>query len=181
MEQLSGKRLAVAVKRAFDVQSDQHDRGKARFDTAAWNDRLAKVLEVEVLVLLLAEKSELPMSTLKQAAKLEALAVAQSMNQTTTEWLDAGRDPEQVFGADRAASAGITEAEWAKNAVTQMVGRTSGAKRKKWLTEAGTTCEQCKSLNGKSVKIDQTFRSKDGTEAQFPPLHPNCRCRLELA
>lgn len=62
-----------------------------------------------------------------------------------------------------------------------------------WLTAPGSrTCEYCAPLNGKTVKLNQSFFKKgeswlgdaetplvlDYTTIKTPPLHPNCRCTI---
>lgn len=45
---------------------------------------------------------------------------------------------------------------------------------KEWLTAADERVEEdCASLEGLTVPLDETFRGEDG-----PPLHPNCRCTV---
>ena len=180
----SGAKLSAAVLRVFDQQLAQHDRsGKQDFATGNWHGKLARALLPELNRLYLAsakrtmtgeEDEERLAATIAAAAKADSIVLAEQLNQTTTTWLEEGRDPEQVFGADRAAMIGVTQASDAFNATKVAVGREVGHKRKRWRCTDDSCCKDCRSLNGKSVKIEQMFRSKSGVSVPGPPLHPHC-------
>lgn len=184
----SGRLLALALKRAFELQADQHERGKDNFDTGAWNAKLSKVLEPELQKLAMksmrtervAGTDEVKLVEQVRAAMIgRAVQVAQAINAATTNWL-AGQepDPDAVFGADRAVRAGETESTWVHNHVRKVVGQLAKHTKKRW-RNGPNPCPECRSLNGKTIKINATFRSKGGIEAQAPPLHPHCYCDLE--
>lgn len=184
----TGRKLASAVQRIFAAQSVQSERGKTNFDTANWNRKLAQAIEPELLKLYLqSAKTERTADTPEQKlanalvvmARVDAEVLALQLNTTTSEWLDSGRDPEQVFGVDRAAGIGLTQGARAFNATRSQVGKLAKHKKKKWIIDPATACVECKSLSNKVVAIDKNFRSKGGLEAMFAPLHPNCYCKVE--
>jgi hypothetical protein len=96
----------------------------------------------------------------------------------------------------RAEMIARTESSRAQNAGRTLQNKALGAKRKVWRA-LPTACEFCKTLDGKTVGIDQVFAARgdnigvsreDGTEGRmkldysdtdYPPLHPNCMCVLE--
>jgi len=52
--------------------------------------------------------------------------------------------------------------------------------RQVWITtDDDRTCPECAPLDGESIALDDEFVS-GGFVAEFPPLHPQCRCTLSL-
>lgn len=52
--------------------------------------------------------------------------------------------------------------------------------RQVWVTtESDRTCEECSALDGEAIGFDDSFASGSFI-AEYPPLHPQCRCDLSL-
>jgi SPP1 gp7 family putative phage head morphogenesis protein len=48
-----------------------------------------------------------------------------------------------------------------------------------WYTaEDDKVCDECSSLDGKEVNIDDNFFTDDYSDGTNPPLHPDCRCYI---
>lgn len=77
----------------------------------------------------------------------------------------------------RAANAG-QEASW-NQAVEQ--GLLPDTSKKEWLTaDDDKLCDDCDSLDGQQVDLDDDFESDSGETVETPPLHPNCRCSVGI-
>ena len=48
--------------------------------------------------------------------------------------------------------------------------------RKQWVTSRFDVCEICVPLNGRTIKIKESF----GAPGLAPPAHPNCRCTIRM-
>jgi phage head maturation protease len=53
--------------------------------------------------------------------------------------------------------------------------RALGVTKKRWLT-APDCCDDCQTLDGEEVGIDEDFTAPDGSRISGPTLHPQCRC-----
>lgn len=184
----NAKRVARAVNRVFRVMRMQHAGGKERFGD--WIHRLAKEL-LEPLSACVLGGLRLGLarggdrSLLLQlgqdgaaAAEIRALESARSILETTNQWIDEGRDEAQVFGPQRAATIGLTEAKWAEGLGVQLAAK-AAKKRLRWVSD-GSPCPACKRLAGKVVRAGAMFTSVDGVAVYHPPLHPSCYCRVEI-
>lgn len=105
-----------------------------------------------------------------------ALETARSICDTTTTWIQEGRDDDFIFGDARAAQCAVTEASYAINTAKMVACRQRG-KKIRWRL-GGKACGRCKKLNGKTIAPGKQFSASDGTTVFGPPLHPHCMCRL---
>ncbi len=176
----SEQEIAQVMRRVFRLQRAQANAGKVRFGDQIRT--VANALEEPVaraymrglkatkagkdkaVLVELAEKAAM-------AARERVLSSAHSICDTTREWLEADRDLDYVFSADRAVSIGLTEASNAKNAAVAMAAHVR--KRKlQWVTDGKGKCPDCLSLAGAVINPGKQFRAKSGKRVFAPPLHP---------
>lgn len=56
-----------------------------------------------------------------------------------------------------------------------------GRMRKVWVvTLDDMTCPWCTEMSGQYVEVDQNFQSPEFGSVESPPLHPHCRCMMNL-
>lgn len=178
------ERVARAVRSVFKQQRMQaEDLDKSRFGD--WNSKLAQALSTAVAELYLdsAKRAgadpDLHVDDFVALAKARAIETARLINATTSEWLQEGRDYEEVFGGNRVMMVASTEAVNALGAGRVVVAATS-KKRLRWVCK-GDACPECRALNGKVVRAGKPFTIIDGKPIYNPPAHPNCYCELEDA
>lgn len=179
MAEPNGKAIASTVMSVFRSQRQQAKGGKEKFGN--WNGTLARKLLDPLAAVFLAgfknaKGNKAQADKLVSVAKQRALLAAQLINDTTSEWLQDGRDIDVVFSAARAVAIGITEATNAWYTAAGLACASRGNKLK-WVTDSDP-CPQCKSLNGQVREFGKAFRSKNGTEVFNPGLHPHCHCRV---
>ncbi len=183
----SEQEIAQVMRRVFRLQRAQAAAGKVRFGDQirtvadALEEPVARAYlrglkatragKDKAVLMELAEKAAV-------AARERALSSAHSICDTNREWLEADRDLDYVFSADRAVSIGLTEASNAKNAATAMAAHVR-KRRLRWVTDGKGKCKDCMSLAGRVVSPGKQFRAKSGTTVFAPPLHPNCLCKVE--
>lgn len=80
-----------------------------------------------------------------------------------------------AFSDQRAETIARTETAKADVQGTLAGYRELGVRRKEWLVGAGC-CEDCQTLEGAVVGLDDQFTAESGERADGAPLHPNCRC-----
>lgn len=180
--------LAKLMRSIFRQQATQARAGKERYGD--WDSRLAAQM--------LPKLSELYLSALKgagrivsirgpvtfaqtlaNAAKSRAILTAARINDTTSEWLQSGRELASVFSADRAVEIALTEESQARNQGLALATLKAGGKLR-WKTRGKNACEACRSLNGTVIHAGKQFIAKSGVAVEHPPLHPSCYCRLEV-
>lgn len=166
------KEIALAVNRAFKAMRFLADNGKVKFGD--WVPKLAAELEKPLLRLYLQHMDK---ADAVVKARLHAMDSATNLLQTSREQLEDGQEPAVVFSAKRAASIGFNEGARATGASNVVKAGKRG--KLTWQTSAGC-CDDCKSLNGKSVQAGKEFVSKSGTKVFHEPLHPNCRCKTRV-
>ncbi len=172
------KDLTRVLRDSFKTMRLQAEADKVRFGD--WINRLAGAMRPHLLGLFMASltrnRGKVEKGEADSYAIERAMFVARSVTQTSTEWLENGRDPRDVFSVDRAVHIAMTEASTMINhaKATAIAGR---GKKLKWVL-GGKACDQCKSLAGKIVKPGKQFVSKNGTAVFAPPLHPSCRCTV---
>lgn len=83
--------------------------------------------------------------------------------------------------ASSSITAAITQAlKWVWNLLARAGLLDSGRARKKWVTAMDErVCPRCGPLHGVTVKLHEYFSTDNGLYIG-PPLHPVCRCDLEL-
>lgn len=109
-------------------------------------------------------------------ARQRAGETARSICDTTTQWLQEGRDESSVFGESRAAQIALTETAWAINTAKMVACRQKGRKVRWRLNGKG--CKVCKRLNGRVRIPGKVFVVHDGVAIYNPPIHPHCKCSL---
>jgi hypothetical protein len=173
--------VASAVRKILLAQAELAKAGKERFGD--WNSRLARALRESVEALYLASarsakaKEELLPQFLAQA-KARAITAAASINETTTEWLQEGRDIPEVFGPARVVRIATYEARYAMSAGVAIVGRSKG-KKLRWKV-GRKPCKWCRAMNGIVVEPGTPFGNHGGVPVYVPPAHPHCYCKVEL-
>ena len=182
------KEVARVVRRVFRVMRLQYAGGKEKFGD--WIGRLAKELVEPLAAAVLGGlRRGLPRGADRAlhhqlgqdgaaAAKIRAMESARSILQTTNDWIEEGRDERQVFGVDRSVMIGLTEAKWAEG-MGITLGAKAGKGRVRWVNDP-KPCASCKKLAGKIVKAGTVFTVHDGVAVYHPPLHPSCRCFVEV-
>lgn len=76
-----------------------------------------------------------------------------------------------------AANAGQLES-WKEAKRQGLLDNTYG---KKWVTTPDELlCDACEAMDEQTVGFNEVFNNGEGGIAQFPPLHPNCRCSMVL-
>jgi SPP1 gp7 family putative phage head morphogenesis protein len=84
-----------------------------------------------------------------------------------------------LFGKARASTIAVTEATRAFSSGEEIAYKKDGIEEWTWVTSHDElTCEFCGAINGKTVKIGETFGIFHGKEVTKPPFHPNCRCHV---
>lgn len=173
----AGRAIASAIRDVFSLQEQIDNPTTFRH----WDKRMAAALEGPLLNLLVREAkraakesgvaydSEAVAADLLALSRSRASTVASSVNSTTEQGLETEKE---TFSTKRAASIGITEANWASHAAQGVINK---GKKWKWRTSSNKPCERCKKLNGKVVEVGKSFGETDQ-----PPLHPNCYCTLEV-
>lgn len=173
--------LARAVRAAFKTQRMQADADKERFGD--WNTRLAKLIRDSVADLYLeAAKGAKAKAELGPGfaalAKMRALEVARQINETTSIWLQDGREPDVVFSDARVTMIAATEAAHARAGGIMLVAKM--AKKKLVWVVGRKPCAFCRSLKGKTRKPGQSFGIHKGVSVTQPPVHPHCYCKLRI-
>lgn len=178
----AGRGVAQAVNGIFDRQSLV--AAPSQFRT--WDARLRAALEPAILALLvrgakdtikrehLTVDADRLRADLASLAKERAAFTARSINDTSTNSLDADGDPLTTV---RAAEIGVTEGSWATHAAEQAVLQLAGVKTWRWKSHP-RCCETCRKLDGQKRRIGQRFKSGDW-DVEHAPLHPNCKCTME--
>lgn len=174
-------KLTTALRQLFREQKKLADRGKERFGD--WHIKLQKVLapilgEMYLWGLKQVRKGRLPLEVVESVASLageRAVLLSRQLNDTTSDWLEEGRDTDQVFSPERIAQIVMTEMAMARHKPQVLVSKRRKEKLQ-WQT-GGKPCPRCQKLAGRVVKAGGWFVSgKD--KVQHPPLHPHCYCRL---
>ena len=62
-----------------------------------------------------------------------------------------------------------------KNNVVLLKGKAEGCEYYRFITNGSNPCKKCAELCGKELKISEAVAGEN-----FPPLHPNCRCEVEI-
>lgn len=109
-------------------------------------------------------------------ARQRALETAKSICDTTTTWLQEGRDESSIFGEARAAQIAVTETSWAVN-TAKMVACKQKGRKVRWRLN-GKGCKVCKRLHGRVRIPGKVFVVHDGKAVYGPPIHPHCKCSL---
>ena len=98
---------------------------------------------------------------------------------------EAGRRIKEVFSeanTSRTQTIARTEIQHASNYASVDAWKQSDVvKAKEWYTALDErTCEECESLSGQIINLDDEFNNEDEIfgNAEEPPAHVNCRCRL---
>lgn len=167
------------MRAVFRTQRMQATADKERFGD--WNRQLASLLEGAVLQLYAeaarSEKAKVELaSEFEDYARERARQSAREINDTTSSWLQEGRELSQVFGSERVATIAATEAAFAANAGRAIVAK-AGGKKLQWVV-GKKPCKFCKSIAGKVVKPGQPFGVHGDYTVYFAPAHPHCYCRV---
>lgn len=56
-----------------------------------------------------------------------------------------------------------------------------GQPRQWQITDDDRLCPECEAMDGATAALDEPFVTPDGEELDGPPLHPSCRCTVNLA
>lgn len=175
-------KLTAVIRRLFREQKKLADGGEERFGD--WHNRVQNALfpvlgEAYLWGLKQVRKGKLPPDVVNAVAALageRAVILSRQLNDTTSEWLQEGKDTSQVFSPERIAQIVMTEISTARYAPQVEVSK---QRKEKLRWQVGSDpCPQCRSLNGKVVTPGKKFRSRGGTEVEAPPLHPHCHCSL---
>ena len=177
----AGREIASAVMGIFRQQYERYLASPSD-SMGRWDAKLADALQKPLLQLYMRSaikaRGNRPLDERELAAdltanaKTRALELARDLNSTSRQWLEQGREGATIFSADRAASIGLTEASRAHHDAKAVTASAAGVKRLRWVAK-GSSCPECKSLNGKTIEIGKEFVSKGGTRAEYPPLHPH--------
>lgn len=155
----------------------QAQADKERFGD--WNKRLASMLEAPMIRLYNEASADKKYKDSYEAyARQRALQVAQEVNDTTSTWLQEGRELASVFSAARVVMIATTEATYAKSAGRMVVAKAT-KKRLRWKV-GRKPCKFCRSINGKTVKPGVAFGKHGDRLVFFAPAHPNCYCEVEI-
>jgi len=174
--------IARAVLRIFRAQKAEADNGTESF--GRWHARLTAALDVPIVDTYRqgGKRAKAPADMaddLVSAAKERALFTARSINDTSSQWIEEGREPEDVFSADRAASIGLTEQAYAVHQTVALVAQKRGQKLT-WRI-AGGACEFCRKMEGRTRAAGKSFgKDKFGNLLYHPPAHANCDCSLQI-
>ncbi len=106
---------------------------------------------------------------LMAAAKQRSIETARLIQQTTTDWLDEGKEKDEVFGDARIASIAVTEASHARNEAFALIAQSRG-KKIRWVSR-WKVCKHCKPLIGRVRVAGKPFIRVDGVDVYNPPLH----------
>ncbi len=166
--------IAKVVRAVFTTQRQQAKADKEKFGD--WNQRFASMLEKPMLTLYLesAKSSKLKAQLVADftvTAKNRASIVAQEINDTTSDWLQEGRELKDVFSVARVVRIATTEAAFALRAGKALKAKSTG-KRLRWRARANA-CKFCRQMNGKVVKVGKAFGINAGRAIQHPPAHPH--------
>lgn len=172
--------LARAVRRVFRHQLWSQQE---RFGT--YNAVLAREMGPLVLRIMVdaARRAGAPPGVARELvdlAEARVRAVARAINDTSAEMYAVGRHPrETIFSTRRSEIIAQTEAAYARQ-----LGRVIAAKARRrivrWLTDANP-CEICRRFARKRIPAGRPFgRDKQGRWVYHPPVHPSCRCQVEL-
>lgn len=174
-------KVAAVMKATFKVQRMQAEADKEKFGD--WNKRLAGMLTDAVLQLY-ADAARSAKARREMAGDFEAMARARAIqsareiNETTSTWLQEGRELDSIFGPSRVVAIAATEAAFAKQAGVGIVSKASG-KRLRWKV-GRKPCKWCRSVNGHVVKYGKPFGIHHGITIYHPPAHPHCYCKVEV-
>lgn len=170
--------LARSIRRVFRAQKELAYGGKEKFGD--WDHRLANAMKDSLRRLYTQRSRQVAgeSSDAESAAAERSLLAARSVNDTTQEWLEQGRDPDVVFSDDRVVAIVTTETSAIVHDAILDAAKSRGSKLV-WRSR-DRACPECRSLNGKRVAAGkQNFVSKGGIAAKAPPLHPHCNCTVE--
>jgi hypothetical protein len=175
----AAQRLAAVFKQTFRTQRMQADAGKERFGD--WNRRIAAAIGPFLAIIyakeLRRQKVSFRQEDVDNLVYTRAYQVARDLNATSSEWLESGRDPKDVFSVNRAVAIAMNESAFAVNQA-RVDAAAQRKKKLRWVI-GGKPCKECKSLAGKVVRPGVQFKTKSGMKIDAPPLHPNCKCTVE--
>lgn len=172
---MSLESLTRAIRASFRLFRLQADAGKVRFGN--YTRTFANAVKPHYVSFFgKLALDPLTKDAVDAAIEGQALFMADSVLDTSSNWLQEGRDPRDVFSTDRAANIAITESTWAIGSAKTVRTKARG-KWLRWVT-GGKPCKDCKSLNGQVRKPGEYFRSLSGKEVLHPGLHQTCKCKL---
>lgn len=172
---MSLESLTRAINSAFKVFRMQADAGQERFGNRVNTFSNAMIPHCRDLYGALATNPATKDDVTNQIAQ-RCLLTADSVMSTSTERLENGNEPRDVFSLDRAAVIAVTETSYHVNIAKLIRARIEG-KKLGWRI-GGKACKVCKIFARMTVKPGKPF-VHGKVSVLGPPAHPSCKCSLK--